>query len=271
MKQLANILPQLEVHDAATELPAPKSTISVEKTIITAPGTSTPVLKGITMDLHAGDGVGIIGPSGAGKTTMARALLGTWEAARGEIRFDGAKIEQYSSQALGKAVGYLPQDVELFDGTVSENIARFIEDATSEDVIAAAKTAGCHDMILGLSDGYDTRIGPSGQGLSGGQRQRIGLARAVFGTPFLVVLDEPNSNLDGEGEIALNKAICHLRKQGSIVVIIAHRHSALASVNKVLALKDGVQAAFGPRNQVLEQLFSKSGSKSSGDLKVVKR
>ena len=271
MKQLSRILPRLESCAPDTELPAPSQSIRVEKLVVAAPGSNTPVLKGIDFALNAGDGVGIIGPSGAGKTSMVRALLGIWKAGRGEIRFDGALIEQYSTRTMGSAVGYLPQDVELFDGTVAENIARFTPDATSEDIIAAAKAAGCHDMILTLADGYDTRIGPAGQALSGGQRQRIGLARAVFGTPFLVILDEPNSNLDGDGELALNKAIGALREAGSIVVIIAHRHSALAAVNKVLALKDGMQAAFGPRDEVMEQLFAKPDGAKRGPLKVVKR
>jgi PrtD family type I secretion system ABC transporter len=269
MKQLRDILPRLAVQERQSELPAPRSVLSVQNLVVAAPGTTAPVLENINIKLQAGDGVGIIGPSGAGKTTMARALLGTWPAVRGEIRLDGAMIDQYTTKTLGSAVGYLPQDVELFDGTVFENIARFNEDATTQDVISAARIAGCHDMILELCDGYDTTIGPSGQGLSGGQRQRIGLARALFGKPFLVVLDEPNSNLDQTGEIALTNAISHLREQGCIVVIVAHRRSALASVNKVLALKNGRQAAFGPREQVLHQLFGRHSGTPAKTLKVV--
>ena len=270
MKQLEKVLPGLKQVETETKLPAPAQKLDLKGLIVAAPGASEPALKGINLSLQAGDAIGVIGSSGAGKTTLARALLGIWPSTRGEIRLDGALVDQYTQEVLGNAIGYLPQDVELFDGTIAENIARFHPEAGSEDIVEAAKMAGCHDIILGFAKGYDTIIGQSGQCLSGGQRQHIGLARAVFGKPILIVLDEPNSNLDNAGEIALNKAILSLRKNGSIVMIIAHRHSALASVNKVLALKDGQQAAFGPRNEVMEQLFSKPGV-ASGELKVVKK
>lgn len=269
MKQLRGMLPKLERQSRETQLPVPGASVSVEGLVVSAPGAKSPAVKGACFDLEAGDGLGIIGPSGAGKTTLIRALLGIWSPLRGEVRLDGALIGHYSDAAIGQALGYLPQDVELFEGTVAENIARFAADATSEEIIEAARMAGCHDMIQGLADGYDTEIGASGQALSGGQRQRIGLARALFRKPFLVVLDEPNSNLDHDGEVALNRAIVELREAGSVVVIIAHRHSAIAAVNKVLALKDGAQAAFGPRDEVMERLFKKPATRGQGPLKVV--
>ncbi len=270
MKQLEKIIPGLEQVETETKLPAPTQKLEVIGLTVMAPGTSDAALKGIALSLQAGDAVGVIGSSGAGKTTLARALLGIWPSARGEIRLDGALTDQFTKEVIGNSIGYLPQDVELFDGTIAENIARFHSQATSDEIVEAAKLAGCHDMILGFAKGYDTVIGEAGRSLSGGQRQCIGLARAVFGKPFLIVLDEPNSNLDQTGEMALNKAILALRKAGSIVMIIAHRHSALASVNKVLALKDGHQAAFGPRNDVMEQLFANQTT-NKGELKVVKK
>ena len=270
IKQLDRTLDALQENELETQLPAPEKKLELDGLVVMAPGSNAPALKGIQLSLQAGDGIGVIGSSGAGKTTLARALLGIWSPAQGEIRLDGALLHQYSSTTLGSAIGYLPQDVELFDGTIAENIARFNKNATSEQIVEAAKTAGCHEMILGFDKGYDTLIGQSGQSLSGGQRQHIGLARAVFGNPFLIVLDEPNSNLDAKGEQALNKAILSLRQQGSIVMIIAHRHSALVSVNKLLALKEGHQAAFGPRDEVMKQLFANPGV-STGSLKVVKK
>ena len=270
MKQLEKIIPGLELVETQTKLPAPTQKLDVTGLSVVAPGANEPALKGINLSLQAGDAIGVIGSSGAGKTTLARALLGIWPSARGEIRLDGALADQFTEEVLGNSIGYLPQDVELFDGTIAENIARFHADATSQEIVEAAKLAGCHDMILEFAKGYDTIIGQSGRSLSGGQRQRIGLARAVFGKPFLIVLDEPNSNLDQAGEMALNKAILALREAGSIVMIIAHRHSALASVNKILALKDGHQVAFGPRDDVMEQLFNNPASRN-GELKVVKK
>lgn len=270
-KKLRTLLPLLETQDATTELPAPKNEVLIKNLVVVAPGGTEPVLKNINYVLSAGDALGIIGPSGAGKTTMVRALLGTWPASRGEVRLDGALLEHFKQETLGAAVGYLPQDVELFDGTIAENIARFNPSATSEEIVAAAKMAGCHDMILGFAGGYDTEIGSAGRALSGGQRQRIGLARALYGNPFLVVLDEPNSNLDQEGEAALHHAIKQLRERGSIAVIVAHRPSALSSVNKVLALQDGVQTAFGIRDDVLAKLFSNRKADQNPALKVVKQ
>jgi ATP-binding cassette subfamily C protein len=216
-------------------------------------------VSGISFALQAGDGLGIIGPSGSGKTTLARAITGTWPLARGEVTLDGAPLHQYSAEDRGAAIGYLPQDVDLFDGTIADNIARFDPGRADEAVVRAAQLAGVHDMILKFQQGYDTRIGDGGLQLSAGQRQRIGLARALYGDPFVVVLDEPYSNLDGDGDAALNRALAAVRARGGIVVLIAHRRSAIAVVNKVIVIADGRQAAFGPKDQVLSQTATLPG------------
>jgi ATP-binding cassette subfamily C protein len=207
----------------------------------------------MAFQLKAGQGLGIIGASASGKSSLARAIVGVWTAARGKIRIDGAALEQWSSEALGPHIGYLPQDMELFAGTVAENIARFEPQPSSEAVIAAATAAGVHELVLGLPDGYETQIGEAGAALSAGQRQRIGLARALYGEPFLVVLDEPNANLDHEGEEALTRAIQGVRARGGIVVVVAHRPSALAGVDSLLVMRAGRLEAFGPKEAVLKQ------------------
>jgi ABC-type protease/lipase transport system fused ATPase/permease subunit len=200
--------------------------------------------------LGKGNGLALLGASAAGKSSLAKALVGVWPAATGAVRLDGAPIDRWSYDDLGRHIGYLPQDVALFDGTVAMNIARFDEAATSETILDAARVSGAHEMILRLPDGYDTRIGERGVSLSAGQRQRIGLARAVFGRPFLVVLDEPNANLDAAGENALVTAIETLRNQESIVVVISHRPNALSALNIALVMHAGQSIAFGPREQV---------------------
>ena len=212
--------------------------------------------------------MGIVGPSASGKSTMARALVGVWPAARGELRLDGAALDQWAPDALGRHIGYLPQDVELFAGTVAQNIARFEPEADPEAIVTAARTAGVHDLIVGLSDGYQTEIGEQGAVLSGGQRQRLALARALYGNPFLIVLDEPNSNLDAEGEAALAQAVRGVKERGGIVVLIAHRPSALAAVDLVMALHQGRQHAFGPRDEVLRKVLRPDGTAAQA-LKVV--
>jgi ABC-type protease/lipase transport system fused ATPase/permease subunit len=216
-------------------------------------GTQTPIIRDITFNLSSGQGLGIIGPSGSGKSTLARALVGVWPPVRGSVRLDGAEIDQWESEALGSAIGYLPQDVELFAGSIAENISRFEDGAKPDDIIAAAKLAGAQDLILSMSDGYDTQVGAGGTILSGGQRQRIGLARALYKNPFLIVLDEPNANLDAEGEAALASAIASVRKAGSILIIVAHRPSALAAVDQVLVMAKGAMVTFGPRDEVLRK------------------
>ncbi len=240
-------------------MPRPRHTLSVRDIAIVPPGGAVATVAGVSFEIEAGDALGIIGPSGCGKSTLVRALVGAWPTARGEVRFDNALIGQYSPDALADAIGHLPQSIELFDGTIAENIARFRKDATSEQVIEAARMAGVHDMILSFPKGYDTPVGEGGAILSGGQRQRIGLARALFGNPFLVVLDEPNSNLDPLGEQSLNDAIHQMRQAGKIVVIVAHRPSAIFAANKILSVRGGRAEMFGPKEQVLAALFPRIG------------
>jgi len=240
-------------------MPRPNHTLSVRDVAIVPPGGAVATVAGVSFEIEAGDALGIIGPSGCGKSTLVRALVGAWPTARGEVRFDNALIGQYSPGALADAIGHLPQSIELFDGTIAENIARFRKDATAEQVIAAAKIAGVHDMILAFPLGYDTPVGEGGATLSGGQRQRIGLARALFGDPFLVVLDEPNSNLDPLGEQSLNDAIHQMRQTGKIVIIVAHRPSAIFAANKILSVRGGRAEMFGPKEQVLTALFPRIG------------
>ena len=214
-------------------------------------------------NLWQGQGLLYSGASGSGKSSLARALVGIWQPAQGDLRLDGARLDQWDTDELGRHIGYLPQDVGLFDGTVAENICRFEKGATDGSIVEAAQIAGAHDLILSLPAGYSTRIGESGALLSAGQRQRVGLARAVYGRPFLVVLDEPNANLDVEGEAALTRAIAVLRARQSIVVVISHRVSALATLDKALVLYKGEMLAFGPRDEVLAHLAgSKQAAKS---------
>ncbi|MFO1148267.1 MAG: type I secretion system permease/ATPase [Alsobacter sp.] len=237
----------------ALRLPRPKDGLAVEQLFVGAPGEQRALIQNIGLQLEAGDGLGIIGPSASGKSTLVRAMVGLWRPLRGSVRLDGFTLDQWDPDDLGSAIGYLPQDVELFDGTIAENIARFEADADPDVIIEAATTAGVHEMIARLPQGYGTRIGEGGSALSAGQRQRIGLARALYGEPFLVVLDEPNSNLDSEGEDALTRAIQAVRKRGGIVVVVAHRPSALNALDKLLVMANGQQMAFGPREEVLRQ------------------
>ncbi|WP_222876320.1 type I secretion system permease/ATPase [Terrihabitans soli] len=237
----------------------PRNEISVDGIVVVPPGAGAAAINNVSFKLKAGDGLGIIGPSASGKSSLARALVGVWQAQRGEIRLDGATYDQWPDEIRGAMIGYLPQDIELFGGTVADNISRFDPQANSASVQAAAETAGAHEMILRLPAGYETRIGESGSALSGGQRQRIALARALYGNPFLVVLDEPNSNLDSDGEAALAKAIASLRARGAIAIIIAHRRAALDPVDLVLALNSGVVQGFGPKDETLRNLFAPSG------------
>lgn len=238
-------------------LPAPKGNVGVHHLTVVPPGGKDAVLRNVVFGLKAGESLAVVGPSGAGKSSLVRALLGLWPAAAGEVRLDSADIRHWDRDQLGQHIGYMPQDVELFDGTVAENIARF-GDVDAEKVLAAAQMAGVHELILQLPNAYETLIGPSGGALSGGQRQRIGLARALYGIPSLVVLDEPNSNLDEVGEMALYKALQSLKEQGSTVVIISHRPGVLSQVDKILVLVGGSVTLFGDRQQVLAQLAAKT-------------
>lgn len=254
-RRLSDFLSAMDKGPEPMALPAPKSVLSVEAVTATPPGTQRLVVQDVTFNLKAGQGLGIIGPSASGKSSLARLIVGVWSPMRGKVRVDGAALDQWSPAEFGKHVGYLPQDVELFAGTVSQNIARFEPDASSEAVIAAAEAAGVHDMIVRLTDGYDTQIGEGGTALSAGQRQRVALARALYRDPFLIVLDEPNSNLDSDGDKALTQAITGARARGAIVVVVAHRPSALAGVDQVLAMVGGRTHTIGPRDEVLAKLF----------------
>lgn len=244
-------------------LPSPNGRLEVNNVIVTPPGSQTPVIKGISFQLNSGESLGIIGPSAAGKSSLARALLGVWPAMNGKVRLDGVDVFDWERKQLGPFVGYLPQDIELFDGTIAENIARFSE-VNSEKVVKAAMLADVHETILELPDGYDTVIGSLGGVLSGGQRQRIGLARAVFGDPKLILLDEPNSNLDDVGEKALAKALRELKQKKVTVIVITHRPGVLNELDKVLVMKGGALVTFGPRTEVLQELNKKRGSMMTG-------
>ena len=215
------------------------------------------MLQDIGFKLEAGQGLGIIGPSGSGKSSLARILVGVWQPVRGKVRLDGAALDQWSPDVLGRHIGYLPQDVELLTGTVAQNIARFEAEPDSEAVIAAAKAVGVHDLIVNLPQGYDTPVGEHGASLSAGQAQRVALARAVYRDPFLVVLDEPNSHLDSEGDEALTRAILGVRERNGIVIVIAHRPSAIAGVDQILVMNQGRVQAFGPKDEVLSKVLQR--------------
>jgi len=237
-----------------TELPRPSKALAVEALSAVVPGTQTLLFRDVTLGLAAGEALAVVGASGSGKSSLVRALVGVLPAIRGAVRLDGAGLDQWDSDLAGQFIGYLPQDVELFDGTIAQNIARFDPEVTSEEVVAAATHAGVHDLIVHLPQGYDTVLGPAGRNLSAGQRQRIALARALLRDPFLVVLDEPNSNLDANGDQALNHAIAAAKARGAIVVMVAHRPSALAEIDKLLWLDNGAVRAFGPKAEVLPRL-----------------
>ncbi|WP_342165028.1 type I secretion system permease/ATPase [Methylobacterium sp. SD21] len=253
--RLAAALARLPAEADRHALEPPRKSLTVEAVSVAPPGTQRLVVQEVGFTLAAGQALGVIGPSASGKSSLGRVLAKIWTPARGTVRLDGAALDQWSHASLGPHLGYLPQHVELFAGTIAQNIARFDPAASAEAVTAAARAAGAHELILRLSEGYDTPIGPDGAGLSAGQGQRIGLARALYGNPFLVVLDEPNANLDGEGEAALTQAIAGVRTRGGICVVIAHRPSALAAVDLVLVMGEGRAVAFGPRDEVLRQVM----------------
>ncbi len=252
-QRLQELLRSFPPRPPTMSLPPPRGQVGLEGVVTAAPGSRAAIIKQISFQIQPGDVVAVIGNSGAGKSTLARLLVGVWPALAGTVRLDGADLFRWSKSELGPYIGYLPQNIELFDGTVAENIARFGE-VDPAKVVAAAQRVAFHDPILRMPQGYDTPIGPGGAALSGGQRQRIALARALYGDPVLVVLDEPNSNLDDLGEKALSDAIQDLSARGRTCVIITHRPSALAAANKLLVLRDGVVAAYGPRDEVLAAL-----------------
>ena len=270
--RLSAILAKMPSMRASTSLPKPSKSLEVEKVIVAAPGSQSAILKDAQFRLSAGEVLGVIGPNGAGKTSLIRTLAGIWPAARGVVRIDGAPFDQWDPEFIGRAIGYVPQVAELFEGTIAENISRMAERPDSEAVLRAGRAAGVHEMVLRLPGGYDARIGESGAVLSAGQRQRIAIARALFGEPFLILFDEPNSNLDSDGETALLKTVSELKARGAIVIIVAHRPSALAVCDKVLFLASGSQQAFGPRDEVLQKVLVRPGQKTPAagpSLKVV--
>jgi PrtD family type I secretion system ABC transporter len=270
IRRLSELLARLQPVIKPTDLPKPILSLDVEDLMVASPGAPTAILQGIRFRLVAGEALGIIGPSGAGKTSLVRNLVGIWRPARGTVRLDGAALDQWDPEVLGQSIGFVSQGVELFDGTVTENIARMALSPDSEAVIEAARAAGAHDMILKLPKGYDTPIGEAGTVLSAGQRQRVALARALYGQPFMVVLDEPHTNLDNEGELALNQAIQAAKARLAIVILIAHRPSALATCDKVLLLANGTQQAFGPRDEVLAKVMPRPVQQpAAGGLKIV--
>lgn len=251
--RLSILLAEYPCQASKMPLPPPTGAVQVDQLVLIPTGSQVPVVNGVTLKLDKGEVLAVIGPSASGKSSLARALVGVWRASRGSVRYDGAEVNHWESEALGPYIGYLPQDIELFDGTVADNIARFGK-VDAEKVIEAAKQAGIHDMVLHFSQGYDTLLGAGGIKLSGGQRQRIALARAMYDNPPIVVLDEPNSNLDEAGDAALIKAISTMKKAGSTVILITHRPSILGVVDKLLYMKDGQQHLWGPRDQVLKTL-----------------
>jgi ABC-type protease/lipase transport system fused ATPase/permease subunit len=238
-------------------LPPPEGALSVERVSYVPPGATEPTLRGISFALRPGEVLGIIGPSAAGKSTLARIIAGTWRATAGKVRLDNADISIWHESGGSCHIGYLPQDIELFAGTVRDNIARLAA-SDPDDVLAAAQLVGLHHAIMGLPLGYDSEIGDAGLKLSGGQRQRIGLARALFGSPQLVVLDEPNASLDQEGDEALHRAIIELKRRGTTVVIIAHRPSVLGLADKLMVLRSGAVEMYGNRNDVIAKLTAPS-------------
>ncbi|KZD25944.1 type I secretion system permease/ATPase [Tardiphaga robiniae] len=255
--RLNGLLYALPDQAAVTQLQDPSQKLSIEGVSIAPPGEQKITVSDITFALAAGNGLGIIGPSGSGKSSLLRALVGVWKPVRGHVRLDAAALDQWAPDDLGRHIGYLPQDVELFAGSIADNICRFDPDAKDDDIITAARQAGVHDLIVGMREGYDTQVGDHGGVLSAGQAQRIALARALYGDPFLIVLDEPNSNLDTEGDEALTKAVRAARTRGAIVIVVAHRPIGIEGVDMLLVLKDGRMQAFGPKETVLGQVLQR--------------
>ncbi len=255
-QNLSKLLGNVPPDDTRTNLPVPQARITADQVTVIPPGEQTASLRMISFDVKPGQAVGVIGTSGAGKTTLARTMTGVWRPAGGKIRLDGAALDQYSPDVLGEHIGYLPQRVHLFDGTIKENIARMSMTPDDAAVVAAAKKAAAHEMILKMPDGYDTRLSAHGGRLSGGQIQRIGLARALYGNPVVLVLDEPNSNLDNDGSIALNNAIRASKKEGKAVFIMAHRPAAIQECDMLLVIENGARRAFGPKDEVLREMVA---------------
>jgi PrtD family type I secretion system ABC transporter len=256
-ERLTRMLEQVPAEVIPMALPKPSGLLEVENLTVLAPGSDKPLLQGVTFSVQPGTGLGVIGPTGAGKSTLARALMGLMPTVRGSVRLDGATHDQRSNDEFGKLVGYLPQEVQLFDGTVAENISRFSPNMDPEQVVNAAKMANVHELVMRLPNGYDTQLGENGSRLSVGQRQRVALARSLYGDPVLLIMDEPNSNLDAEGESALVNAIRQSLQRGASVVVIAHRPSALAAIKDIMVLSEGRVATLGPRDEVLKKVMQR--------------
>jgi ATP-binding cassette subfamily C protein len=252
-KDLSDVLAKVPPEVPRTTLPRPRAILDVQNISVVPPGERVPTLRNLSFELKPGQALGVIGQSGSGKSTLARVLTGVWPIQAGRVRLDGASIEQYGVDDLANYVGYLPQEVALFEGTIAENISRLALQPDSDKVVSAAQKAAAHDLVLRLGNGYDTKLPAQGQRLSGGQKQRIGLARALYGDPVILVLDEPNANLDAEGSMALNVAIRNAKKDGRSVVIMAHRPAAIEECDLILILEGGNRVAFGPRDEVLKQ------------------
>ena len=250
---LGELLDKTPAEPPRTALPAPKGHVDAKQVTVLAPGERVPALRGVSFNVSPGKALGVIGPSGSGKTTLAKALTGIWPPAAGKIRIDGAALDQWDADQLGRHIGYLPQEIGLLSGTVAENIARMDPQPDPAKVVEAAKRAGAHELLLTLPQGYDTEIGAGGQRLSGGQRQRVALARALYGDPPVLILDEPNANLDAQGEQALVDAIRDAKERGRSVIIMAHRPSAIAACDDLLLIDKGAPVDYGPRDEVLKK------------------
>ncbi|MEY8879917.1 type I secretion system permease/ATPase [Donghicola sp. XS_ASV15] len=253
---MAELLAKVRPEQERTALPKPKAMLEVQNLVVAAPGEKTPQLRNVSFRIQPGQAVGIIGPSGSGKSTLAKALTGAWKPASGTVRLDGASLDQYDPDVLGRHIGYLPQRVQLFEGTIAQNIARLSNEPDAEKVVRAAQKAAAHNLIVKFPDGYDTQVSPGGGRLSGGQMQRVALARALYDDPVIVILDEPNSNLDNEGSMALNHAIKQMKSEGKSVMIMAHRPAAIQECEMLLVIDNGVQTAFGPKDEVLQKMVT---------------
>ncbi|NSY39509.1 type I secretion system permease/ATPase [Leisingera sp. ANG59] len=253
---LAELLAKVPEEETRTALPKPKALLEVQGMAVVPPGSKTPLLRNVSFRVQPGQAIGVIGPSGSGKSTLARALTGVWPPAAGSVRLDGAALDQYAPDVLGGHIGYLPQRVQVFDGTIAQNIARLQPEPDAAKVVEAAQKAAAHEMILKLPEGYDTKVTATGGRLSGGQMQRVGLARALYADPVIVILDEPNSNLDNEGSIALNQAIKQIKAEGRSVLIMAHRPAAIQECDMLLVIDKGTQTAFGPKDKVLQEMVA---------------
>jgi ATP-binding cassette subfamily C protein len=258
--RLGAVMASASADTTRMRLPKPAGRLAVDNLVIAVPGTDKPLLQGISLNVEPGRALGVIGPTGAGKSTLARALVGIVKPSRGSVRLDGSSLDQFDPDQLGRSIGYVPQESQIFDGTVAENISRFDENADADKIVDAARLANIHDLVQHLPDGYNTKLGEAGARLSAGQRQRLALARALYGDPVMLVLDEPNASLDAEGEAALDRAIRRALDRGACVVVIAHRPNAIVSVDHIVVLSEGRVVGSGPRDEILRKVVRPSGT-----------